>query len=196
MYPSGTLGVLWRPTDTSSAGNAVFRENLALADDPGAFTVVGTEAKTVHGRKAIECPARMFQISEPAYVAIHLPASDIRPLDELLNVAREDPGSVDSSHFESSDTVLATIANRERVSQTIVGSAEIELTPMLYICGTPNRALQMVGVSQDVTTRAELEDKMNGFRLAHGDEDTVQATWGYSIAHRGQRILSECGAQI
>lgn len=177
------------------------RNGLGNEDDDdeyveGTFSVVVIEAKTLNGQVARARIDRMRQNSEAKYVPISVPVSDITGFDRPLNVEGDDPAVTDPNRFKHTDEMLSAVGNRKHCTQLFTLSAGTGIARTLYVVGSPNRTIQMVDISQELTTRAQLEAELDGFTLAHGDGDVQWPCYGLAVIQMVMKFMNVCGARV
>lgn len=216
LFSSDAVGCIWRPhTQDELERYAEYVEraesdasgsNAHHMDDEqgchhfgalsGVFTVVAIECKTFHDSVARARIDRMLRHAESVYVPIHLPASDIRPLEEPLNVEGDDESLVDLNQFFDADRMMGVIGNRKHICQLIAICGGAGMRRILYVAGSPNKAVQMVDLTQEMSSRGRLEERLGGFTLAHGEPNVTWPAWGVILAHVWELLLEECGARV
>ena len=198
LFSPDGVGVTWRPrtpSELEEIRSLPGQADMFDEEDGGVFSLVIIECKTIHGDVLSARLARMARYQEGKYVRTYLPASDLRPLRDALNVVGDDPRTTDVHRFEGCDRLMSVIGNRSHVSQILSLGAASGIARVLYILGSPNRALQMVDVEQEVSTRRNLESNL-GVRICHGAHDRTWPVWGIVCSHFVMKTMREGGAQV
>lgn len=198
LFSPDGVGVTWRPRTEAELEEFRQRPEFSSSsdeEDAGVFSVVLIECKTIHGGVLSNRLARMARFREGKYFRTYLPGSDLRPLEDALNVMDDDASTTDTHRFQGGDLLMSVIGNRSHVCQLLSLCAASGVPRVLYVIGSPNRALQMVDMEQEMSTRRNVDSRL-GFTMCHGAPDRRWPVWGIVCSHFVMKVMREGGARV